>query len=202
MLYYPPALLARRRGASINHGQRHYWLLAYKHAYHPHIAHFIEFCHECSATYDIHTCHFSWVELFLIQLDDIQRYVVLQAHNDPCYSMNPLSNHRPKFCCPSNLKSIIKTLSHCMPHRTVPSPTGTAILPSQPQSTRSSRRFRNSKCVAKAVRQVSSGPPGRMNSLSLSGCFMSNPALTASTSTPPSNSGSTLQQAKWMTVPT
>ena len=53
------------------------WLMPYKHDYHPYLAHFMEFFHGYSATYGIHTCHFSRAELLLIQPEDIQRYMGL-----------------------------------------------------------------------------------------------------------------------------
>ena len=96
------------------------WLMPYKHEYHPHLAHFMEFFHGYSATYGIHTCHFSCAELLLIQPEDIQRYMGLQAYNDPDYNVNPPALHRPTFCRSTNLESIKKALSYYMPHRTVP----------------------------------------------------------------------------------
>jgi len=80
----------------------------------------MEFFHGHSATYDIHTSHFSRAELLLIEPTDIQRYLAPQAHNDPCYNINPPVLHRPIFCRATNLESIKKALSFCMPHRTVP----------------------------------------------------------------------------------
>jgi len=96
------------------------WLMPYKHAYHRHLAHFMELHHGYSAAYNIHTCHFSRAELLLIQPEDIQRHMRLQAYNDPDYNINPPMNDRPTFCRSSNLESIKKALSCCVPHRTVP----------------------------------------------------------------------------------
>jgi len=96
------------------------WLMLHKHAYHPHLAHFMEFHHGCSATHDIHKCHFSRAELLLIQPEDVQRCMGLQAYNDPDCNINPPTNHQPKFCRASNLESIKKALSYCMPHCAAP----------------------------------------------------------------------------------
>jgi len=96
------------------------WLMPHKEVCHPHLFHFMEFFHRCSATYDIPTSHFSRAELLLIEPTDIQRYFALQAYNDPDYNINPPVSHWPIFCSATNLESIKNTLSFCTSHRTVP----------------------------------------------------------------------------------
>jgi len=73
-----------------------------------------------SVTHDIHTSQFSQVELLLLDPTGIQRCMGLQAYNDPDCNVNPPVSRPPTFCRTSNLESIKKELSFCIPHCAAP----------------------------------------------------------------------------------